>query len=80
MAFATARNQRLAGKEFDMRDELDARMWVDHHEEFGHWVDGAIAAARGGLARLAQWDGTTHQLFALVAAFAITGLTFNATA
>ena len=63
-----------------MRDELDGRMWVDHHEDFSHWVDGAIGAVRSGLARLAHWDGTTHQLFALVAAFAITGLTFNTTA
>jgi hypothetical protein len=67
-------------RNWQMRDELDGRMWVDHHEQFGHWIDGAIDGARGGFARLALWDGTTHQLFALIAAFAITGLTFNATA
>ena len=63
-----------------MRDELDGRMWVDHHDQFGLWVDDAIAALRAGLARLSSWDGTTHQLFALIASFAITALTFNSTA
>lgn len=62
-----------------MRDELDGRMWVAHHEQFGQWVDDAIVAIRGGLGRLAYWDGSTHQLLALIAAFAITGLTFNTT-
>lgn len=60
-----------------MRDELDGRMWVDHHDQFGLWVDGAIAAIRSGLARLASWDGSSAQLLALVAALAVTGLTFN---
>lgn len=63
-----------------MRDELDSRMWVEHHDQFGLLVDDAIAAARAGFARLAQWDGTSHQFLALVASFAITALTFNATA
>ena len=63
-----------------MRDELDGRMWVDNHDQFGVLVDDALAAARAGLARLAQWDGTTHQLLALIVSFVITGLTFNATA
>ena len=26
-----------------MRDELDGRMWVDHHEAFGQWVSDAVA-------------------------------------
>jgi len=63
-----------------MRDELDGRIWVDNHDQFALLVDDAIAALRTGLARLARWDGTSHQLFALIASFAITGLTFNATA
>jgi len=62
-----------------MRDELDGRMWVDHHEAFGQWVSDAVATVRASLSRLANWDGTTHQLLALVAAFAITSLTFNTT-
>lgn len=62
-----------------MRDELDSRLWVDHHEAFGEWVDNAIGSLRSGLARLAQWDGTTQQLLALGVSFVITGLTFSAT-
>jgi hypothetical protein len=65
---------------FDMRDELDGRMWVAHHDQFGEWVDSAIATVKTGLSRLAGWDGSTHQLLALVAAFAVTALTFNTTA
>lgn len=63
-----------------MRDELDSRMWVEHHDQFGLLVDDAIAAVRGGLARIGQWDGTSHQLLALIVSFLVTGLTFNATA
>ena len=63
-----------------MRDELDGRMWVDHHNQFGEWVDSALGVLRSGLSRLATWDGSTHQLLALVAAFAVTALTFNTTA
>ena len=63
-----------------MRDEIDARFWVDNHEAFNESIDQAIAAIRSGLARLASWDGTSHQLLALVASFAITALTFNTTA
>ena len=62
-----------------MRDEIDARLWVEHHEAFSAGVDRAIAAARSGLTRLAAWDGTSHQLLALILAFAITALTFNTT-
>ena len=57
-----------------MRDELDGRMWADHHEAFGEGIDRAIAAIRAGLGRFAGWDGTTHQLLAMVAAFALTAL------
>lgn len=57
-----------------MRDELDGRMWVDHHDQFSEWVGNAAATIRVGLYRLAGWDGSVHQLFALAAAFALTGL------
>jgi hypothetical protein len=63
-----------------MRDELDSRMWVENHDQFSLSVDHLIDDLRAGLARLAQWDGTTHQLLALITSFVITGLTFNATA
>jgi len=60
-----------------MRDELDGRIWVDHHEAFSEGVDGAIAAVRGAIGRFAGWDGTGHQLFAMVAAFALTALNIS---
>ena len=63
-----------------MRDLIDARLWADHHEAFGEGVDRALAAIRSGLHRFAAWDGSTHQLLALVLSFAITALTFNVTA
>jgi hypothetical protein len=62
-----------------MRDELDARFWVDNHEAFSASIDKALAAIRAGLVRFASWDGSTHQLLALVLSFAITALTFNTT-
>jgi hypothetical protein len=62
-----------------MRDEIDARMWVAHHEQFNEVVDRAVIAVRSAAARLAGWDGTTHQLLALGIAFVITAMTFNAT-
>ena len=62
-----------------MRDQMDAQLWVEHHDAFSEGVDRAVAALRSGLQRMAQWDGTTHQLAALLLAFAITALTFNAT-
>ena len=62
-----------------MRDELDGRMWVDHHDQFSEWVGVAAAAIRAGLYRLAGWDGSVHQLLALAAAFALTGLSITFT-
>ena len=62
-----------------MRDLIDARLWADHHQAFDDFVIRAAYAIRSGLHRLAAWDGSTHQLLALVLAFAITALTFNAT-
>jgi len=59
---------------------MDGRMWVAHHEAFGELVDRAGAALREVFNRMVAWDGTTHQLIALVLSFAITGLTFNSTA
>src|ERR1044072_9333001 len=61
----------------DMRDELDGRMWVDHHDGFGDLVDNAAAALRAGIARFAGWDGSTHQLLAMAGARAGTGLSLT---
>jgi hypothetical protein len=62
-----------------MRDEIDGRLWVAHHEEFSRSLDNGLNAIRSALARFGDWDGTTHQLLALVAAFAVTGLGIGST-
>lgn len=62
-----------------MRDEIDGRMWVAHHDAFSRWAGDAAAAVRAGLYRFAGWDGSAHQLFALVAAFALTALNLSFT-
>jgi hypothetical protein len=67
------------GKGIEMRDEIDGRMWVAHHDQFSAWVGTAAATVRAGLYRLAGWDGSVHQLLALAAAFALTGLSLTFT-
>lgn len=67
------------GKEIKMRDELDGRMWVENHDAFNQWVDDAAGALRSALARFAGWDGTTHQLLALIAAFALSAISIGST-
>lgn len=62
-----------------MRDEMDGRLWVAHHDELSLSIDRGVARLRHGLARLASWDGTTPQLFAILAAFVITSLGFAST-
>ena len=62
-----------------MRDEIDGRFWTDHHEQFADTIDGLFAAIGTRLGRLAAWDGSTQHLLALVASFALTALSFNAT-
>lgn len=62
-----------------MRDEMDGRLWVAHHDELSLLIDRGVARVRHGLARFASWDGTTPQLFAIVAAFLITSLGFTST-
>jgi len=53
--------------------EMDHRMWVEHHDQLSLSIDRGLARLRAGLARLANWDGTTGQLIAMTAAFMITG-------
>ena len=62
-----------------MRDEIDSRLWIDHHESLSEGIDRALTAVRLGVSRLALWDGSSHQLLALATAFAVTALTFNTT-
>jgi hypothetical protein len=69
----------IQGKVFEMRDEIDGRMWVAHHDQFSQWVATAAATIRAGAYRLAGWDGSMHQLLALAAAFALTALNLGFT-
>ena len=63
-----------------MYDEIEGRMWTAHHEQFSRTVSDAVAMLRDGARRLAGWDGSGHQLVAIVAALAVTLLTFRGTA
>lgn len=67
-------------KEAIMRDELDARMWNDNHQQLSAAMDGAIGAIGGalrfGASRAASLPG---QLVSLVAAFGVTALTLGGT-
>ena len=63
-----------------MRDEMDSRLWVSNHETFADGIDEVVEKVRAGFARMAAWDGTTHQLLALAVSFLITAVTFKTTA
>ena len=63
-----------------MRDEMDARFWVSNHDSFADAIDEVVKTVRSGFGRLAEWDGTTHQLLALAVSFFVTAVTFSATA
>ena len=62
-----------------MLDEMGGRLWVAHHNEFSLSIGRVLSRLRQGLERLASWDGTTPQLFAIVAAFLITSVGFSST-
>jgi len=63
-----------------MRDEIDGRLWVAHHDQFALSVEEALAALRSSLARVGRPDGAAAQLLALAIAFALTGLAFTSAA
>ena len=62
-----------------MRDEMDGRIWTAHHEQFSDAIDAVASKLRSLLTRIPAWDGSTQHLLALVASFAVTALSFNAT-
>ena len=62
-----------------MRDDFLTADWANNHASFSDGIDRGLAAIRAGLGRFADWDGTTHQLLALIAAFAVTGLSIGST-
>lgn len=35
-----------------MRDEMDSRMWVEHHEEFSDGIDQLIAKVKSAFGRI----------------------------
>ncbi len=59
-----------------MRDEMDARIWADHHDQFSAFLDGAgrqlVSTLRAGGGRI------PGQLLAVLGAFVVTTLTFSA--
>ena len=64
-----------------MRDEIDARLWNEHHEQFSEWLDGAVSASVRRLRQLSARGGAVpEQLFATLAAAALTLLTVTASA
>jgi hypothetical protein len=40
----------------EMRDEMDARIWAEHHQDFSNLVAGAIAAIGPALRRLHRME------------------------
>jgi hypothetical protein len=70
---------RIQERTFDMRDDFLTADWASHHSDFAAGIDRGLAALRSRLGRFADWDGTTHQLLALIAAFAVTGLSIGST-
>lgn len=62
-----------------MRDMMDDRQWAANYNELGLLMGRGVARVRNGLSRFAAWDGTTPQLFAIVAAFLVTSLGFTST-
>ena len=63
-----------------MRDEIDGRLWVAHHDQFSAWIDGAAATARARLRGLAPGLSEAPRLALLMAAvLGLTLLGFTAT-
>ncbi len=62
-----------------MHDEMFGRLWVAHHDELSLSIHRGVTRLKDSLARFAAWDGTTPQLFAIVAAFLVTSLGFTTT-
>lgn len=63
-----------------MRDEMDGRLWVAHHDQFSQSVDNGLAGIGAGL----RLGGSTAmklptQLFAILAASGMTLLTLAGT-
>jgi hypothetical protein len=59
-----------------MRDQMDAMLWNEHHDQFSEWVDRGMRAAGRGLGKAA--GRVPGQLFAAVFALGLTLATLGA--
>ena len=63
-----------------MRDQMDAMLWNEHHDQFSEWLDGVVHAAgrglRNGGAALAR--RVPAQAYAAALAFGLTLATLGA--
>ncbi len=59
-----------------MRDEIDARIWAAHHEEFSASLDAGLAAIAAGLRSLSLRE-LPKQLLSAAGAFVMTWLTLS---
>ena len=64
-----------------MRDQMDAQIWNQHHDQFSEWLDGVVIAAgaslRSGFRVAGQVPG---QVLAGLFAVSLTLATFGASA
>ena len=62
-----------------MRDELDGRIWNEHHDQFSQWLDGVFVVAGASLRRGGRTAARVPgQLLAGLAAVTLTLTTFGA--
>jgi len=62
-----------------MRDQYDAQIWNDHHDQFSEWLDGVFAAAGEAIRRAASaTPPVVPQLLAAGVALSLTLLTVTA--
>ena len=61
-----------------MRDQIDAMIWNEHHDQFSEWMGGALTRLGG---RLSSYGAApaAGQLFAAVAAVGLTLATLGVT-
>jgi hypothetical protein len=60
-----------------MRDEIDARIWAAHHDQFSVSLDAGFAAIAAGLRSLSRPRELSKQLLSAAGAFAMTLLTLS---
>ncbi|TFI58065.1 hypothetical protein E2493_11725 [Sphingomonas parva] len=63
-----------------MRDQYDAQLWIDHHDQFSRWIGGSIRSLAGAIGRVLADRPAGAQLLAATVATSLTLLTFTASA